>query len=419
MTGKHKAEKFIRYIVILAVAGCGIAMFAAAARTKLLPASYLAALGGALALLAGLIALLVRGGRRVRLCAGLLLAAPYIFMTLCGFSLATRTEGLLRDSVVTVSPTMPPAPTPAPTDEPAPEPEPTLEPTPEPAPEPTPEPEFPDVFTIYVSGIDSREGLVDLSYSDVNMIFTVNRTTHQVLVCTTPRDAFVLVPGTDGARDKLTHIGNFAGIDLLMETMESLYDMDIDYWFRIGFTGFENVVDALGGVTVDSDYTFTGRDFDFADQIYTFNEGENVLNGDQALVFARERMSFPDGDLQRGRDQMKLVKGMIEKLLSPDLLNNYSSVLDSLEGQFQTTVPYELLAALVRDQLADGAEWNVVCYTMCNCASGHQVTYSMPEEGVLYVSWLSDDDVAQAQDLMNRVRNGEVVEQPDIYTNLQ
>ncbi len=407
MEKKQRTEKLIRRAVIAAVAAAGAAMFIAAVRTKFLPASYLAALGGGLALLATLIALVVRGGRKLRLCAGMLLAAPYIFMSLTGFTLANRTQKLLSDAVVSVSPTVAPAPADS------------SEPASGSAPDAAAEEGYPDVFTIYVSGIDSRKGLVDKSYSDANIIFTVNRTTHQILLVTTPRDAFVPVPGTDGARDKLTHLGNFSGIDMLVDSMEATYDIDIDYWFRIGFTGFEDVVDALGGVTVDSDYTFTGRDFDFADQIYTFDEGENVLNGDQALVFARERMSFPDGDVQRGRDQMKLIVGMIDKVLSPDLLNNYTEVLDSLEGEFETTVPYDLLAELVRDQLADGAEWNVVSYTLCHCKSDYQVTYSMPELGERFVSWLSDDDLATAKDLMAKVRGGEIIEQPDIYTNLQ
>lgn len=415
MKKKQLSEKFIRRAVIAAVAAAGAAMFIAVVRTKLLPASYLAALGGGLALLAALIALVVRGGRKLRLCAGILLAAPYIFMSLTGFTLADRTQRLLSDAVVTASPTMAPAPTAAPADTP----EPVA--TPEPTPGPTPEPvEYPDVFTIYVSGIDSREGLVEKSYSDANIIFTVNRATHQILLVTTPRDAFVPVPvpDADGARDKLTHLGKFFGIDMLKSSMEATYDIDIDYWFRIGFTGFEDVIDALGGVTVNSDYTFTSLEFDFADQAYTFEEGENFLNGDQALVFARERKSLPDGDVQRGRDQMKLIEGMIDKILSPDLLKNYSEVLDSLEGEFETTVPYDLLAQLVRDQLDSGAEWNVVHYTLCHCKSDYQVTYSLPENGELYVSWLNDDDLQTAKDLMAQVRNGEIIEQPDIYTNL-
>lgn len=401
MTGKR-----IRTILTVAVAACGAALFAAVAATKLLPASYLAALGGALALLAGLIALILRGGRKLRLCAGMLLAAPYIFLTLSGFTLANRTARVLRDAVVSISPTMPPVATAEPAPEPA-----------EIAPEPAAEPasQFPETFTVYVSGIDSRHGLVDLCYSDVNMIFTVNRTTHQIFVVTTPRDGFVCVPGQGETRDKLTHIGNFGGIDMLMETMESLYG-DIDYWFRIGFTGFEDVVEALGGVTVDSDYTFTSWEFDFADQVYTFPQGENTLNGDQALVFARERKSFPDGDIQRGRDQMKLVKGMVEKVTSPDLLNNWSAVLDSLEGEYETTVPYDLLAELVRDQLADGGDWNVVCYTLFHSVEGHQVTYSLPDSGPQFVFWLSDDDIAFAKDMMAKVRAGEIIEQPDIYS---
>ena len=401
-----KTQQAIRGVLIAAVAAAGAAMFIAVARTKLLPAGHLAALGGILAVSAGLIALVARGGKRVRLCAGVLLAAPYIFMTVTGFSLANRTGRLLEQAVVTVSPTMAPTPTAAPTDVPAtPEPEPVPEAVEEPEPEPEPESQFPDVFRIFVSGIDSREGLVDKSYSDVNIIFTVNRNTHQILLVTTPRDAFVPLSISDGARDKLTHSGQY-GIDVQVDTMEMLYDTDFDYWFRLDFSGFINIVDALGGITVHSDYAFEAFTTDDV-----FVQGDNQLTGTQALAFARERKAFEDGDFQRGRDQMLLIDALIDKILSPDLLNNYSAVLDSLEGSFETTIPYDLLAELVRDQLAGDIQWDTIHYEVLG-SGGYEVTYSIPEQGERYVCWLDEDSLAGAKDLMDRVYNGEIVEQP-------
>ena len=388
-----KAGKIIRLMIIGAVAAAGAAMFIAVARTKFLPTSYLAALAGILTVLGGAIALAVGGRKRFFSHVGSFLAVLYVFTALSGCGMATQAKEAV-EAAITPSPTLSPSATPAPT--------PTS--TPEPTAEPTPEPDFPRVFTIFVSGIDSRDGLVDKSFSDVNTLFVVNRDTHQVLVVATPRDAFVPLSISDGVRDKLTHSGQH-GIDVQVDTMEMLYDIDIDYWFRLDFQGFKKIIDTLGGVTVHSDYTFTAYNGT------EFTEGENTLDGEKALCFARERKAFSDGDIQRGRDQFQLISAMIDKILSPDMLGNYSELLDAMEGCFETTIPYDLLADLVRTQLAESPEWNVVPFQMTG-TSDYQVTYRYPDRGELYVLQLSDEDMDTAKTMMADVREGKILERP-------
>lgn len=83
-----------------------------------------------------------------------------------------------------------------------------------------------------------------------------------------------------------------------------LYDTDINYYFRLNFAGFVQIIDALGGITVDSDYDFTTQN----SSGYHFTKGPNQVNGDQALAFCRERYAFSAGDRQRGKDQMKVIQ---------------------------------------------------------------------------------------------------------------
>lgn len=257
------------------------------------------------------------------------------------------------------------------------------------------------VFTMYISGIDSRSGLVAKSRSDVNIIATVNTETKQVLLVSTPRDYYVPLSISNGVRDKLTHAGIY-GIDVSVDTLEMLYGINIDYYFRVNFSGFENIIDALGGVTVQSDY-------DFSTGEYTFVKGANTLNGSQALAFARERHAFADGDHQRGRDQMAVIKGVINKLVSPSFLTNYNSVLTAIEGNFETTVPSDVIASLVRQQLSDGGDWNVVSYSVSGTGA-HEKPYSMSTKA--YVMWPDENTVATAQELMRQVRDGEILTQP-------
>ena len=140
------------------------------------------------------------------------------------------------------------------------------------------------VYTIYLSGIDTRGEMTAKSRSDVNIIATVNTDTHEILLVSTPRDYFVPLSISGGAPDKLTHAGIY-GIDVCMDTLGMLYDIDINYYFRINFGGFVKVIDALGGITVNSDYDFDSKNI----LGYHFNKGENYVNGEQALIFARER----------------------------------------------------------------------------------------------------------------------------------
>ncbi len=278
----------------------------------------------------------------------------------------------------------------------------TEEPAEEPAQEVQTDEETGTVFSLYISGIDSREGLTAKSRSDVNIIATINTETKQVLLVSTPRDYYVPLSISDGARDKLTHAGIY-GVDVSVATLEMLYGIDIDYYFRVNFSGFENIIDALGGVTVHSDYTFSTGDYDYV-------EGDNTLNGSEALAFARERHAFADGDHQRGKDQMEVIKGVINKLISPSFLTNYNSVMSAVEGNFEMTIPTDLIASLVREQLSSGGDWNVVTYSVSGTGDS-QKPYSMSTKA--YVMWPDEETVAEAQELMRQVRDGETLTQPE------
>ena len=113
------------------------------------------------------------------------------------------------------------------------------------------------VFNIYISGIDTYGSISTVSRSDVNIIMTVNMNTHKILLTTTPRDAYVKIPGGGANQyDKLTHAGIY-GVETSEQTLENLYGINIDYYARINFTSFLKLIDQLGGVTVHNDQAFT------------------------------------------------------------------------------------------------------------------------------------------------------------------
>src|SRR5699024_3202290 len=150
---------------------------------------------------------------------------------------------------------------------------------------------------------------------------------------------------------------------------EMLYGINIPYYFRVNFTGFVDIINALGGIDVQSDYEFTAGE-------YHFQQGSNTLDGEAALAFCRERYSFAEGDRQRGKNQMAVIRAVIQKAASPAILTGYADILDSVQDYMQTNVPYTLLAELVREQLESGASWEISTYSV-DGTGDTQIPYSM------------------------------------------
>ena len=258
------------------------------------------------------------------------------------------------------------------------------------------------VFAMYISGIDTRgSAMIAKSRSDVNIIAVVNVDTRQVLLVSTPRDFYVPLPISNGVPDKLTHAGIY-GVDVSMGTLEMLYGIPIDYYFRVNFGGFKKIIDALGGVTVYSDYAFTATSAGG----YYFNEGENHLDGGAALAFARERYAFSDGDRQRGKNQMAVIKAVIDKAMSPAILSGYTDLMESVAGNFETSMPYDLIAELVRDQLENGGSWNIVTTSVDGYGDTRR-PYSLSTGAYVMVPNQETVDAAIAK--INQVRNGEIL----------
>ena len=261
------------------------------------------------------------------------------------------------------------------------------------------------IYTIFVSGIDTRGDITASSRSDVNIVLTVNARTKQVLMISTPRDYYVPLSISNGVPDKLTHAGIY-GINVCMDTLNMLYDTDINYYFRLNFAGFVQIIDALGGITVNSDYDFDSKNI----LGYHFNKGENYVNGEQALIFARERYAFQEGDRQRGKNQMEVIRGVVKKALSPEILTSYSSILSSLDGCFGTNITYEEIAQILQQQLTNGGDWTIVSYSV-NGTGATEKPYSMSQKA--YVMVPDYNTVDKAKSLMEKVRNGEVVTQEE------
>lgn len=265
----------------------------------------------------------------------------------------------------------------------------------------------PDRFCMYFSGIDTFGGVNAQARSDVNIIAVVNNDTKQIVLISTPRDYYVDLPAVGNKKDKLTHAGIY-GINASMDALEQLYDTDISYYVRVNFTGFQNIVDQLGGIDVYSEYAFTSIT---EEGTYSYSEGENHLNGEQALGFARCRMAFRDGDRQRGRNQMEVIKAIVKKMQSSQMLKNYAGVMDGMSDSFQTDMDKNEIGKLVQDQLQTNSQWTIITYSVSG-SDASQVCASVGQSCYVMVPY--DKDVNYAKDLINRNLNNETITQEEV-----
>lgn len=267
-----------------------------------------------------------------------------------------------------------------------------------------------DCFAVYISGIDVFGAIETNSRSDVNIIAIVNPTTHQVLLVTTPRDYYVEIPGISGGqKDKLTHAGIY-GVDASMSTLSALYDTDIDFYARVNFTSLIQMVDALGGVDVNSEQAFT-TSYD-SGLVMDVAQGMNHFDGKQALAFSRERTNVDGGDFQRGKNQQAVITAMIKKAISPAILTGANGLLSSVSGNVDTNMSQSQIQDLIKSQLADGAAWNIK--SMAAEGTGDdQECYSAPGS-ILYVTQPNMDSIAAIKQAIDAVENGETLPDSEV-----
>ena len=249
--------------------------------------------------------------------------------------------------------------------------------------------DLPRRFLVYLSGTDTFGSAATRARSDVNILAAVDTQEKKLLLVATPRDFYVTFPETGGARDKLAHAGVY-GVEASAAALEGLYGVTVDYWVKMNFTGFVELIDALGGVEVYSDQAFT------VEPIRTYQQGYNQLTGLEALAFARERYSFPDGDYQRAKNQMEVIRAVVEKCSSFALVQNFRPVLEAAGEHLETNMPKEHLYGLAAQQLGDPGPWTVETYT-AQGESAYRETWSMPGQE-LYVILPGEASVQEAKE---------------------
>lgn len=244
-------------------------------------------------------------------------------------------------------------------------------------------------FNIFISGIDTYGDISTQSRSDVNIVATVNPKTRHMLLTTIPRDSYVKIAlGGHDQYDKLTHAGNY-GVESSKQTVANLLDTDVDTYVRINFSSFIEIVDALGGITVNNPTAFTsyGEHFD---------AGDIYLTGKRALVFSRERKSLSGGDVDRGKNQQRVIEGIINKISGIRSVSGFNSLLDTVGDSVQTNIDDSTIKQLINQQIDNTTSWTTENYSLEGKGqTGGLKSYAMPNAS-LYMYVLNDESVEKA-----------------------
>ena len=212
-------------------------------------------------------------------------------------------------------------------------------------------------FNVYLSGLDFTGDISQNYHSDVNMLVTVNPVSHEVLITSIPRDYYVNLP-SKASMDKLTHSGLY-GIRETVGAVEDMMGIDINYYVKVNYNTIVTLVDAMGGIEINSPYAFTTHGMGELNGI-TFNEGYNSLNGNMALAYCRERKSWVDGDMRRNENQQLIMEAILKKATtSTTILTNYTGILEAVRGNMETSMSADEMTSLVKMQLADMPSWDI------------------------------------------------------------
>ncbi|WP_019414626.1 LCP family protein [Paenisporosarcina sp. TG20] len=188
-----------------------------------------------------------------------------------------------------------------------------------------------DPFSVLMLGVDEREG--DAGRSDTIIVMTINPNDKSTKMVSIPRDTYTEIIG-EGFNDKINHAYAFGGIEMSLATVENLLDIPIDYVVEVNMEGFEDIVDAVDGVTVNNTLDFSVGNFNYP-------TGNITLNGEEALSYVRMRYDDPGGDFGRQNRQKQVIQAVMSEGASVKSLLNYRSIFNALGANVQTNMTFD------------------------------------------------------------------------------
>lgn len=261
-------------------------------------------------------------------------------------------------------------------------------------------------FIMYITGIDTYGSVSTISRADVNLVICVNPIGKQVLMVSVPRDTRINLH-KNGKMDKITHSAMY-GINETIQTLEDFLDLKVNYYAKTNFSGITNIIDALGGIEVESPYAFTTLHGN-----YKINKGNNEMHGEKALCFVRERYALPQGDFDRGKNQQRLLKAMLKKAMSPKIITNYNNILNAIEGSFETDMSSNDIKSLINMQLNDMADWDMFNVQVTGEGEISYNTYSQKNKKT-YITIPDKSALKKIKKVIDKIESGKKINDNDV-----
>lgn len=186
-------------------------------------------------------------------------------------------------------------------------------------------------ISILLMGVDEREG--DTGRSDTLMYVTLNPNDNSMKIVSIPRDTRVEIAGK-GTEDKINHAYAFGGVDMTIDTVENFLDVPVDYYVEINMQGFKDIIDAIGGITVENPFAFSYNG-------ESFEEGPISLDGERALIYSQMRKDDPNGDFGRQARQRQVVQAIVQKGLSLHSVTKFKDILNAVQDNVKTNITFD------------------------------------------------------------------------------
>ena len=258
-----------------------------------------------------------------------------------------------------------------------------------------------DNISVLFIGVDDsikRNQKDDNIRSDALVLATLNNADKSIKLVSIPRDTYTYIPDA-GYEDKITHAYAYNGPSSTIESVEGLLEVPVDYYVRMNFDAFIDVVDALDGIEVTVPYDLTEQDENDKKGAIVLEEGLQTLNGSEALALARTR--HYDNDIERGKRQQMIIESIMDKILSASSLTKYGSVIDAIGNNMKTNLTFKDMQSFF--EYAKGGKPNVDTLTLTG--------YDDMSTGIYY--WqLDDESLTEVQDILH----GHLGLQPDTST---
>lgn len=268
-------------------------------------------------------------------------------------------------------------------------------------------------FTILLMGVDSeKDGLIkNAANGDSLILLTFNPNTLNTTMLSIPRDSYVPIACFKNKRkNKLTHAGWY-GANCMINTIEGFLDITIDYYVKINFKGVVSLVDNLGGVTVDVPKRLCTDNSDRTNEI-CIEKGIQKLNGEEALVLARNRYDLARGDLDRGNNQQLLLKALLNEAKNIRSINQIMEMITTISKNLDTNMTTNQILSLyniLKDIVKSGHnnQENIIPIQKLELVGKGEMIYDENSKLTLWNYVLNNKSIKEISQAMNDNLNGE------------